>query len=175
MFFYDILAGEKIISKSDKEFISSTILERPVCDMLLCDRERVRERKIEREQRVWARPLKTRRGYVIAFAARSSPTTFLYGKDGSEIATTRIWVSMHCGATLLTQSAAPPRRRAASPRREAAFTLTKIDTLSDQLLSSQLRFTRKIIRRAVWIAPRYRNATSPTPLPPCTPWYRMNL
>lgn len=57
-----------------------------------------------------------------------------------------------------------PRRRAASPRRvaaEAAFTLTKIDTLSDQLLSSQLRFTRKIIR-AVWIAPRYRNATSPS-------------
>lgn len=35
-----------------------------------------------------------------------SPTTFLYGKDGSEIATTRIWVSMHCGATRLTQSAA---------------------------------------------------------------------
>lgn len=47
---------------------------------------------------------------------------------------------------------AAPHRRAASPRREAveaAFTLTKIDTLSDQLLSSQLRFTRKIIRRAV--------------------------
>lgn len=77
---------------------------------------------------------------------------------------------MHCGATLLTQSAAPrraaPRRRVASPRREAAeaaFTLTKIDTLSDQLLSSQLRFTRRIICRAVWIAPRYRNASPPTP------------
>lgn len=52
MIFYDILAGKKIVSKSDKELISSTILERPICDVLLCDRERVRERKIEREQRV---------------------------------------------------------------------------------------------------------------------------
>lgn len=60
--------------------------------------------------RAGARPLKTRRGYVTALAvAARSPTTFLYGKDGSEIATTRIWVSMHCGATLLTQSAAPRR------------------------------------------------------------------
>jgi len=45
-----------------------------------------------------------------------------------------------------------PHRRAASPRREAAeaaFTLTKIDALSDQLLSSQLRSTRRIICRAV--------------------------
>lgn len=85
-----------------------------------------------------------------------SPTTFLYGKDGSEIATTRIWVSMHCGATLLTQSAAPPHRCG----EEAAFTLTKIDTLSDRLLSSQLHL--QDYNRAIWIAPRYRNATPST-------------
>lgn len=63
-----------------------------------------------------------------------SPTTFLYGKDGSEIATTRIWVSMHCGATLLTQSAALRRHVAVERPAEVAFTLTKIDTLSDRLL-----------------------------------------
>lgn len=138
---------KNIVFKSNVKFIwRSTILERPVHDVLFCDRERASEWKIEREQRVWARLLKTRRGYVTALAARSSPTTFLYGKDGSEIATTRIWVSMHCGATLLTQSAAPRCRRIASSREtaEAAFTLTKIDTLSDQLLSSQLRSTRRI-------------------------------
>lgn len=62
-------------------------------------------------------------------------------------------------------------RRAASLRREAAeaaFTLTKIDTLSDQLLSNQLRFTRRIICRAIWIGSRYRNV-SPL-VPPDIAW-----
>lgn len=78
-----------------------------------------REKNRARARASCARPLKTRRGYVtvLAVAARS-PTTFLYGKDGSEIATTRIWVSMHCGATLLTQSAASRRAVAAAAAEE---------------------------------------------------------
>lgn len=87
-----------------------------------------------------------------------------------------IWNSNdpNMGQHALWRDSPHAERRAAAPHRlgretaeaaEAAFTLTKIDTLSDQLLSSQLRFTRKIIRHAVWIAPRYRNAAFPPPLP----------
>lgn len=80
-----------------------------------------------------------------------------------------IWNSNdpNMGQHALWRDSPHAERRAAAPHRlgreaaEAAFTLTKIDTLSDQLLSSQLRFTRKIIRHAVWIAPRYRNAAFP--------------
>lgn len=92
------------------------------------------ERKFEREQHVSTRPLKNKARLRNRARRARSPTTFLYGKDGSEIATTRIWVSMHCGATLLTQSVALRRHIAVQRPAEAAFTLTKIDTLSDRLL-----------------------------------------
>lgn len=77
---------------------------------------------------------------------------------------------MHCGATLLTQSAAP--RRAASRSRRGGrrerrlLRLTKIDTLSDRLLSSQLSAPPLyvgIITVPFWIAPRYRNAAPSAP------------
>lgn len=37
-------------------------------------------------------------------------TTFLYGKDESEIATTRIWVNVHCGSAGDPLHAKPSRR-----------------------------------------------------------------
>lgn len=52
-------------------------------------------------------------------------------------------------------------RRRIDDGEEAASTLTKIDTLSDRLLSSQLLHLQDY-NRAIWIAPRYRNATPST-------------
>ena len=37
----------------------------------------------------------------------TTTATFLYGKDGSEIATTRIWVNMHCSARLASPHTSP--------------------------------------------------------------------
>ena len=67
------------------------------------------------------RALKTSQRYITAPRSPRSPTTFLYGKDGSEIATTRIWVSMHCGTTLFTQSAAAARTGGFYARKNRRF------------------------------------------------------
>ena len=44
---------------------------------------------------------------ALGAAWRAHSTTFLYGKDGSEIATTRKWVSVHCAPSLLARRRPP--------------------------------------------------------------------
>lgn len=95
------------------------------------------------------RALKTSRRYITARSPRS-PTTFLYGKDGSEIATTRIWVSMHCGTTLFAQSAAAARTGGFYAHKNRRFIRLALGGPTH----------RATIARSSEIAARYRNGFS---------------